>query len=207
MHETRSTPNSGRTISSAPELPQLRTPTTSPSQPLHKTVTELERTASQPTGSSRKKPAHSLAPMNGLRVHWVGGRARDVLLGANSLTNKSTCTCCSKLPVRPRIHILRRAASRHSRQATKTKGQRPAHGHALCPSLAGVPVSGSGSVRRGSDTAAARAARREEARKGNVMRRGISGERRLWNFRKELARRTGRFPQLVAAGPSARERL
>jgi hypothetical protein len=46
--------------------------------------------------------------------------------------------------------------------------------------------------------------RRRQARKGqqkgNAPRRPYDGERKWWNSRNELARRTGRFPQLVRLG-------
>ena len=76
-----------------------------------------------------------------------------------------------------RIHLARSAA--HVRVLADHEGRlasiggrtprpsRPAYGDAICPSLAGVPVSGSGSVRRdSSDTAAGSSQTEKRARKG-----------------------------------------
>ena len=55
------------------------------------------------------------------------------------------------------------------------RSSRPAHGHALCASVASVPVSGSGAVGCArSDTAATRAARREKGKKRATCREARS---------------------------------
>ena len=113
-----------------------------------------------------------------------------------------------------RLHLARFAAhvrvlANHERRFASISGRtpgpsRPANGDAVRPSLASVPVSGSESVGRASSDIAAGSAGQE---KGNVPRRGISGQRKSSNSRRELAPRAGLEPATLrlTAGCSAIE--